>query len=74
MNEIDAVVHTNDVSIVCLTETWLDDDISDSYMSIPGYYLIRRDRTNIEKAHGGGVCVYISKTTYHGNKYSMKTI
>lgn len=44
------------VDIVCITETWLNDRISDSIVNLPGFSIIRRDR--LENIHGG-VCAYI---------------
>jgi len=40
---------------VCITETWLDDDISDSELFIPGYVTVRLDRSR----HGGEIIMYI---------------
>ena len=42
--------------IVCLVETWLDADISDSEIAIQGYSITRLDRNR----HGGGVLFYIN--------------
>lgn len=36
--------------VICLTETWLSSDISDSEAYIPGYSLFRADRNR----RGGG--------------------
>ena len=41
--------------IVCIVETWLDDSILDSEISIQGYSLCRLDRNR----HGGGVLMYV---------------
>ena len=41
--------------IIALTETWLDGNISDNELCIPGYSVIRCDRNR----HGGGVLLYI---------------
>jgi hypothetical protein len=43
--------------VICITETWLNPDISDNEVSLPGYMLIRSDRV-IGK--GGGVAIYIN--------------
>lgn len=43
------------VSILALSETWLNRDISDNLLSIQGYNLIRIDRDG----RGGGVALYI---------------
>lgn len=61
VDEVGVVSRTNNVSVVCLTETWLDDEISDSYVGIPGYFIIRRDRTSTVRDHGGGVSVYVKE-------------
>ena len=42
--------------IICVTETWLNDRISDSIVNLPGFSIIRKDR--LEYSHGG-VCAYI---------------
>ena len=39
-----------------ITETWLKETIADSAVSIPGYTLIRKDRTT---NNHGGVCLYV---------------
>ena len=53
-----ATVHTPD--IICIVETWLEGDINDTEISIPGYHSNRLDRHR----HGGGVLLYI-KDVYH---------
>src|SRR2546425_11880170 len=45
--------------IVGITETWLYPEISDSEMSIDGYFLLRNDRNDAEKHRGGGVALYV---------------
>ena len=42
--------------IICTTEAWLKDRISDSIVNLPGFSIIRKDR--LENSHGG-VCAYI---------------
>ena len=47
--------------VVCITETWLDNCISDNEISVPNYKIIRLDRSR----HGGGVAIYVdSMFTY----------
>ena len=50
------LVYNQSLLLLAVTETWLTDDVSDGEISIPGFYLFRRDRPG--KA-GGGVCVYV---------------
>ncbi len=53
---------------VCITESWLDEEISDNELSINDYCLLRLDRSR----HGGGVALYVRdtflvKTIFVGN-------
>jgi hypothetical protein len=49
--------------IICLTETWLNDTISDQEVAIPGYSIVRNDR---HLTKGGGVAAYVEDSV----KYS----
>ena len=42
--------------VICITESWLSNDISDNELSLTGYQLFRLDRNR----HGGGVLMYVS--------------
>ena len=45
---------TNNIEILCITETWLAACIDDGYLLFPGYYCVfRRER----ETRGGGICV-----------------
>lgn len=52
-----------EASIICLTETWLQEDKDpESAFQIEGHQLVRGDRTEAaRKRSGGGVCVYINE-------------
>ena len=51
-----------ETSLICLTETWLQEDKdSDSAFMLEGFTLKRGDRTvDSGKSSGGGVCAYIN--------------
>ena len=54
--------------IICITEIWLDDSITDNELRIPGFNLVRLDRNH----HGGEVAIYIKslflyKIIFSGN-------
>ena len=54
--------------IICITESWLDDSITDTELRIPGFNLVWLDRNR----HGGGVAIYIKslflyKIIFSGN-------
>ena len=55
VEDIQELLLRNDIMVLGVSETWLDDAVSNSEVSVPGYHLIRRDRP---KSKGGGVCVY----------------
>ena len=42
--------------VVCITETWLSEDVLDSEVCIPNYQLVRLDRDR----NGGGIALYIA--------------
>jgi len=52
--------HSCDISI--FTESWLHHNIPDSSVYIPGYHLVRSDRSN---SKGGGIIVYIQTHIVH---------
>ena len=49
------IANKTNASIIGITESWLDNTVNDSEISIPGYCVVRRDRDR----NGGGVCVYV---------------
>jgi len=55
---VDVVSFNADVVVIC--ESWLKQKHDSNLFSIPGYQLIRRDRSG---RRGGGVCPY-SRSTY----------
>ena len=42
-------------SVIAVSETWMDDSITNGEIRIDGYNIVRKDRDR----HGGGVCLYI---------------
>lgn len=41
--------------MIAVTETWVDNTVSDAEIELPGYLLTKKDCTR----DGGGVCLYI---------------
>ena len=60
-NELELHVRDEDLDIIGrpITETWLNDKISDEELSIKGYTLFRNDRNDNIKTRGGGVALYV---------------
>ena len=54
-NDIKNTILLNDFDIIGISETWLDNNVSNKAVSIRGYDLIHVDRSG----RGGGVGVYI---------------
>ena len=52
-----AVVSTNQIDMVCITETWLCSSIPDAALSLGKCTFIRNDRTS---STGCGVCIFIN--------------
>ena len=48
----------HDIGIMCLTETWLQDDLDSRFLVFPGYRVLRRDRPARDgrRVRGGGIC------------------
>ena len=44
---------TSQPDIVCILESWMENEISDDKISIDGYNTVRADRNK----HGGGVLI-----------------
>ena len=47
------------IDVLCISETWLHAQLDDKEVSVEGYDIIRKDRTN---KRGGGVCVYVKSS------------
>ena len=54
-DELSALCTAEEPHIVCLTETWLDENISDHEFCFGNYSIVRRDRNR----HGRGVAMLI---------------
>ena len=56
MDQLRLLCERNGADIITLSETWLNKDIDDSEIELPGYSIIRRD---LSERTGGGVIIYI---------------
>lgn len=46
-------------NVICITETWLNENIPDANVNLLGYNLFRKDRVN---GSGGGIAIYVSQS------------
>ena len=58
IDEIREFMSRNEINLSFITETWLNDTITDSVVNIPGFTIIRKDR--FVNNHGG-ICIYIKE-------------
>ena len=65
IDELRIFLANNDIDIISINETKLDEVISDNEVSIPGYDIIRRDRLS---NGGGGICFYVRSSI----EYSLR--
>ncbi len=63
-----------DICIIALSETWLDQSVSDVEVSLDNFTIIRADRTEQSgKTRGGGVCLYINNSWCNNIKVHHKS-
>ena len=48
--ELNLLVNSENPDLICISESWLDQTIDSSLLSLPGYVIFRKDRNR----HGGG--------------------
>nr|XP_054604483.1 uncharacterized protein LOC107395178 [Nothobranchius furzeri]XP_054604484.1 uncharacterized protein LOC107395178 [Nothobranchius furzeri]XP_054604485.1 uncharacterized protein LOC107395178 [Nothobranchius furzeri] len=78
MDELQALSRTQleyrQCSVMCFTETWLQDHIPDSSVSLPGFLTVRADRDlkRSGKRKGGGVAVLVNNRWCHPCHVSVK--
>jgi hypothetical protein len=58
VDELTAVLETNNIEIGCITESWLDENIATDSIDITNYTCYRHDRADGRR--GGGVVCYIN--------------
>ena len=62
IDELKSFVHTSDFDIICITEAWTNTNISNHYLSIPGFHIVsRHDRNDTQNGRGGGIIIYIKE-------------
>jgi exonuclease III len=51
-------VYVNKIDIMYINETKLDSSVKDHEVCLPGYAIIRRNRS-INGCNSGGICIYV---------------
>ena len=60
VSELQCVATQHSAGIVCITETWLSNDIPDDAFTLSGYNLFRKDH----ESRGSGIAVYVSSSIW----------
>ena len=73
------VVVEFDLDIIGITDTWLNEGISNSEVAIDNFSMYRKDRSEVKRGHAEGVIVYVwdaivSFSCEEFNKYSTESI
>ena len=64
LDEIKILLHEQNIDILCLCQTFLNQEFCDDELKINGYDFIRKDR----QTHGGGLIIYMKSylsSTHH---------
>jgi len=67
MTEFKYIFENSDLDIICISETWFQPNISDSFVNAHGFKVLRSDRLRPDSlrpnrlTRGGGVALYIRK-------------
>ena len=62
MDDIRVILNRSELDILCLGETFLDNDTLDAELNIDGYNFYRQDRTAASgKSTGGGLIIYFKE-------------
>jgi len=59
MDELRNLVYTENFDVIAVTETWVNEEITDAELALDGYVLFRNDRKKGVHTKGGGVALYI---------------
>ena len=59
LDDIQNLLSLHSFHVLTISETWLNSDISDDEIAIPGYSTIRKDRHSVHKSCGGGLIAFI---------------
>ncbi|XP_078791709.1 uncharacterized protein LOC110013806 isoform X2 [Oryzias latipes] len=61
-------------SLLCFTETWLNQDMTNSVVSVTGFTLVRADRSAAQsgKKKGGGLAVFVNDRWCNPNHITVK--
>ena len=79
IDELKAYVIEFELDIIGITETWLNEGISNSEIAIENFSIYRKDRSEVKGGRAGGVIVYVRDSVISFpceelNKYSTESV
>jgi hypothetical protein len=69
LTDLRQIARTSHPAVLAVSESWLDDSITDEEIKIDGYSIVRRDRNR----NGGGVCAYITNNIAFNRREDIAT-
>ena len=66
IDELRAACLVHNPDIICITETWLDESVTNNELCIQNFDVIRLDRNR----HGGGILIYLNNCYSHSIVFS----
>lgn len=71
LDELRILLKHQAIDVFSISETWLNNKVSDVELEIEGYHLLRKDRLH---ANGGGIAVYIKSKHVFRHRSDLETV
>lgn len=62
LDELNMYAKEHDLDVIGIAESWLNESVFDSEVSLSDFVLYRKDRSVVKKGRGGGVLLYVKKS------------
>ena len=73
VEQLKVVVKKYSIDILCISESWLQDTITDGDVAIEDFSIVRRDRRNRTRGGGGGVAIYVKNGIMYSRRNDIIT-
>ena len=73
VEQLKVVVKKYSIDILCISESWLQDTITDGDVAIEDFSIVRRDRRNRIRGGGGGVAIYVKNGIMYSRRNDIIT-
>ena len=69
LDDVNDILAKEKIDVLGVSETWLQQSVTDNFVIVPGYNIMRQDRT---KGRGGGICI-LYKACLSAERLSVPT-